>query len=368
MNRPLDKLVQIPADIATPWDYHPYARDRVTPGAWAYLEGGAADELTMRRNAEALADLLLCQRLFVNVSKGHTRLELFGRQLDYPVLLGPVANLGLAHPEGDLAAATAAAAMRTVMVASTQANAAVEDMAGVGGPLWFQLYIQPDRDFTAKLVQRAEAAGCEALVVTADAPISGLRNREQKAGFALPPELAPVNLRHLRSPTVHNSPPGQAPLFGSALLAHAPGWRDLEWLRTLTDLPILLKGVMAAEDALRALDAGVDGIIVSNHGGRVLDGQPATIEMLPAIAKAIDGRVPVLCDGGIRRGSDVLKTLALGADAVLIGRAYVYALAAAGAPGVAHVLHLLRAELEATMVLTGCATLPAISADIIQRY
>jgi len=368
MSEPLDKLAQIPADIAAPWDYRPYARERVTAGAWAYLDGGSADETTVRRNADAFGELLLRQRLFADPGEGHTRLELFGRTLDYPILLAPVANLGLAHPEGDLAAAAAAAAMRTVMVASTQANVAIEDMAAIGGPLWFQLYIQHDREFTAALIRRAEAAGCEALVVTGDAPVSGLRNREQRAGFAMPDGLEAVNLRGMRRLGAHQSAPGQAPLFGSELLARAPNWRDLEWLRGLTRLPILLKGVMTPQDALRAVDAGMDGIIVSNHGGRVLDGQPATIEVLPEIAQAVDGRVPVLCDGGIRRGSDVFKALALGASAVLIGRAYVYALAAAGAPGVAHVLHLLRAELEATMVLTGCATPGDISPDIVERY
>ncbi len=368
MGEPLDKLVRIPPEIAAPWDYAPYARDRVSDAAWAYLDGGAADELTARRNAAAFEALTLRTRLLADLSAGHTRLELFGETLDHPILLAPVANQKLAHPDGELATATAAAAINATMVVSTQANFTLEEIAAAsGGPLWFQLYIQHDRDFTAALVRRAEAAGYRALVVTADAPVSGLRNREQRAGFAFPPGVAPANLAGMPPVPRQQAAPGAAPLFGSALLAAAPTWRDLAWLRTLTRLPILLKGVMSAGDALRALDEGMDGVIVSNHGGRVLDGQPATIEALPEIAAAVAKRAPLLVDGGIHRGGDIFKAIALGATAVLIGRAYVQALAAAGAPGVAHVLHLLRAELEATMALTGCATLSEIDSSRIWR-
>jgi 4-hydroxymandelate oxidase len=365
---PLAKLTSIPPEIAAAWDYAPYARDRVTEAAWVYLDGGAADELTARRNAAAFEALILRPRLLADLSAGHTRLELLGQTLDHPILLAPVANQKLAHPDGDLATATAAAAMHAAMVVSTQANFTLEEIAEAsGGPLWFQLYIQHDRDFTAALVRRAEVAGYTALVVTADAPINGLRNREQRAGFAFPPDVAPVNLAGMRAAPRQQATPGSAPLFGSPLLAAAPTWQDLAWLRTLTRLPILLKGVMSAEDALRAIDAGMDGVVVSNHSGRVLDGLPATIEVLPEIASAVGGRVPLLVDGGIRRGGDIFKAIALGASAVLIGRAYVQALAAAGAPGVAHVLHLLRAELEATMVLTGCATLSEIDSSRVAR-
>ena len=369
MTAPLAKLSRIPPDIASVADYAAYARERVEEGGWAYLDGGSADELTARRNVEAFAALVLRQRVLADLSGAHTRVELFGQSLDYPILLAPVANLGLAHPDGEMAVAAAAAAMNAVMVASTQANHAIEDIASAGGPLWFQLYIQSDRDFTAALVQRVEAAGCKALVLTADAAISGLRNREQRAGFAVPQRLAAVNLAGMRPAPVAEAAPGSSPLFGSGLLDRAPRWRDLAWLREQTRLPILLKGVMHPDDARRALDHGVDGIIVSNHGGRVLDGQPATIEALPDIVEAVADRVPVLLDGGIRRGADILKAMSLGARAILIGRAYMYGLAAAGAPGVAHVLHMLRAELEATMALTGTSSLgqiePAQSARVI---
>lgn len=359
-----DKLSRIPPDIATPGDYAPYARERMDEAAWAWLTEGAGGGLTARRNAEAYDDLLLATRLLRDLKTAHTRLELFGRTLDHPILLAPIANHKLFHPEGELATVAAAAAMGAPMAVSMQANHMLEEIAAQeGAHLWFQLYIQPDRDFTAALVRRAEAAGYRALVLTADAPIGALR-----AGIALPAGVEPVNLRGMRQLPPHRGTPGGPPLFGSDLVAAAPTWADMAWLRGLTSLPILLKGVMTPEDAARVIGEGLDGIVVSNHGGRILDGQPATIEALPAIAEAVAKRVPLLIDGGIRRGGDIFRALALGADAILLGRPYALALAAAGAPGVAHVLHLLRAELEATMVATGCATLDEIEPFLVRRH
>ncbi len=356
-------LSRIPPEIATPADYASFARERMDEAAWAWLTGGAGDGRTARRNAEAFDDLLLTARLLRDMSAAHTRLELFGRTLDHPILLAPIANHMLFHPDGELATAAAAAALGAPMVVSSQANHRIEDIAAQpGAHLWFQLYIQPDREFTAALVPRAEAAGYQALVLTADAPVGALR-----AGIALPAGLGPVNLAGMRSLPPHHGTPGQPPLFDSDLVAAAPTWADIVWLRGLTRLPILLKGVMTPDDAARAIDAGLDGLIVSNHGGRILDGQPATIEALPTIAEIVAKRVPILLDGGVRRGGDIFRALALGADAVLIGRAYMLALAAAGAPGVAHVIHLLRAELEATMIATGCATLSEIESFLVQR-
>jgi 4-hydroxymandelate oxidase len=232
--------------------------------------------------------------------------------------------------------------------------------------LWFQLYIQPDRGFTRELVQRAQSAGYQALVVTVDAPVNGLRNREQRAGFVLPADIEAVNLRGMRSAPPPSGEAGGNVLLGGPLLAAAPTWNDIDWLRSLTSLPVLLKGITTAEDAKRAVDAGVAGIVVSNHGGRTLDTLPSTISMLPEIAAAVGGRLPLLFDGGIRRGSDVFKALALGANAVLIGRPYVYGLAVAGALGVSHVIHILRAELELTMALTGCRDLRDIGPSLVQ--
>lgn len=367
MSAPLARLERIPASVASAADYEPLARERVTEAVWAWLAGGAADEITLQENSAAFRRLKLRTGLLRDLPGGNTRLELFGQRFDFPILLAPVAYQALVHPEGELAAALAAAATGTGMVVSTQASASLEDIArGATAPLWFQLYIQPDRDFTLTLVRRAEAAGYGAIVLTADAPVSGPRNREQRAGFALPSGIEAVNLRGAKAAT-QGEGLDDALLLGGPLLAAAPTWRDLEWLRAQTKLPLLLKGVMSARDAARALAAGVDGIVVSNHGGRALDTQPATIDVLPEIAAAVEGRVPLLLDSGIRRGTDVFKALALGASAVLVGRAFMFGLACAGAVGVSHVVRLLRAELEIAMALTGCADLRAIDSNCVRR-
>lgn len=352
---PLPPLARIPPSIACVADYAAYARERMTPAAWAYLEGGAADELTVADNRAAFDRLKLRNRVLADLSSGHSRLDLFGVAHEYPILLAPVARQTLAHPDGERASLLAAAAMRAGMVVSAEADVAVDALAREADtPLWSQLYLSTDRDRALAQLGRAEAAGCRALVVTVDAPVNGPRNREQRLGQPLPagPGARPA-------PQVA---PGES-LFSNPLITAAPTWQDIAWLRTQTGMPLLLKGVTDPADATRALAHGVDGLIVSNHGGRVLDTQLATIDALPAIVAAVDGRVPVLLDGGIRRGTDVFKALALGARAVLVGRPYVHALAAAGAPGVAHVLHLLRVELEMTMAVCGCATLADIEAS-----
>ncbi|MFG0584351.1 alpha-hydroxy acid oxidase [Pseudomonas sp. zjy_9] len=363
---PLAPLQQIPADIAAVGDYQAYARERMSEQAWAYLAGGAADELTLQDNRQAFDRLRLRSRVLQDLRGGNTRLRLFGQDYEHPIFVAPVAYQKLAHADGELACVLGASALRAGMVVSTQASIELETIAAQAQtPLWFQLYIQPDRDFTAALVRRAEAAGYRALVLTVDAPVSGIRNREQRAGFALPAGIEAVNLRGMRPLAVSADPSASSLLLGGPLLNAAPTWADLAWLRAQTRLPILLKGILSAADAEQALAAGVDGLIVSNHGGRMLDGLPATIEALPEVAAAVQGRVPVLLDGGIRRGTDILKALALGADAVLVGRPCIFALAVAGAVGVAHVLQLLRAELEVAMALTGCADLASIGPQTI---
>jgi len=360
----LPPLTQIPADVAAVMDYEPLARARMTAQAWAYLQGGAADELTLADNLAAFRRLRLLPRVLGKVADGNTRVTLFGQTHAAPILLAPVAFQQLAHPEGERATALAASAMQTGMVVSTQAGFDLETLArGAQAPLWFQLYIQPDRDFTRALVARAEAAGYQALVLTVDAPVNGARNREQRAGFALPAGIAPVNLQGMRALPAEPLHAGGLSLLQTELLRRAATWEDLRWLCGATNLPILLKGVLAPDDALRAADMGAAGVIVSNHGGRTLDGVAATIDALPAVVAAVGSRLPVLVDGGIRRGTDVFKALALGACAVLVGRPFVYGLAAAGAPGVVHVLHLLRTELEIAMALTGCRTLADVDAS-----
>lgn len=363
---PLAPLRQIPPQIAAVADYESYARERMTDSAWAYLSGGAADELTLRENRDAFDRLRLQNRVLADLKGGGTGLTLFGSPLDYPIVLAPVAYHRLAHPQGELASVLGASAIKVLMVVSTQASVALEDIAQAAQtPLWFQLYLQPLREHTLRLVRRAEAAGYRAIVLTLDAPVNGVRNREQRAGFQLPPGIDAPNLRDLPAPSLPQAHAGESALFGKGVLDTAPTWDDLGWLRASTRLPLIVKGITSPLDAVQAIDHGVDGIVVSNHGGRVLDGQPATIDALPAVAAAVAQRVPLLLDGGIRRGTDILKALALGATAVMIGRPYVYGLAAAGAVGVVHVVHMLRTELEIAMALTGCKTLADITPAVI---
>jgi len=368
LNAPLPPLTAIPADVVAVSDYEPLAQERMSEAAWAFVQGGAGDELTLRDNLDAFARLRLLPRVLNEVGGGDSAVTLFGHRHPAPIVLAPVAFQQLAHPDGEAATVLAASAMRTAMVVSTQSGIALETLAAEAqAPLWFQLYIQPDRDFTAALVKRAEAAGVQALVVTVDAPIHGPRNREQRAGFVLPPGISPVNLAGMRELPPESIHPGGMSLLQSERVRRAPTWDDVRWLRTLTKRPIVLKGILHPDDARRALDEGMDAVIVSNHGGRTLDTVPASIDALPAVAEALAGRIPVLLDGGIRRGTDVFKALALGASAVLIGRPFIHALAAAGAPGVAHVLHLLRTELEMAMVLSGCRTLAEIDRSRVMR-
>lgn len=364
--KPLPPLAQIPPQIAAVADYEAFARERMTPGAWSYFSGGAGDEHTLRDNLAAFQRIRLRSRVLRPVAGGHTRVSLLGDEYEHPILLAPVAFQQLAHRDGEFASVLGASAMKAGMVVSTQSSVALEDLAQAAQTrLWFQVYLQHDRDFTAQLVARAHAAGYRALVLTVDAPVNGPRNREQRDGFALPAGVEAVNLRGMAPPPAAVASAGGNPLFGGPLLAHAPTWDDVAWLRSLSPLPVVLKGILSPDDARRAVEAGASAIVVSNHGGRTLDTAPATIDALPAIAREVGGRVPLLLDGGIRRGTDVLKALALGADAVLVGRPCVHALAAAGAVGVAHVLHLLRAELEMAMALTGCRTLADIDESVI---
>ena len=345
-------------------DFELRARERLDANAWAYFAGGAGDERTLRANREAWAAPCLLPRVLRRLADAHTRVELLGRTLAHPVLIAPVAYQRLAHDGGELATALAAAAQGAGMVLSAQASVAMEDVARIvlpeaqRGPLWFQLYLQGDRGFDLELVRRAEAAGFEALVLTVDAPVHGARDRERRAGFRLPAGIGAVNLA--------GAP--RAALGGElcgGLLHGAPSWADVAWLRASTKLPLLLKGVLHPDDARLAMQHGADALIVSNHGGRTLDGAVPTAWALPRIAEATGGALPLLVDGGIRRGTDVLKAIALGASAVLIGRPIVHALAVAGAHGVALALRLLRDELEIAMALCGVETLANVPRSLL---
>lgn len=356
----LPPLSAIPPWVVSLDDYEGLAKERVEAGVWAYLCGASGDEATLAENREAFGRIKLSPRIFRDLSSASTALTLFGREYAHPIFIAPTAFHRMFHPEGELATVLGASAMESCLTVSTSASTGMEDIVSQATvPPWFQLYIQPDRGFTAELVKRVEAAGCGALVVTADAPLSGLRNREQRAMFRVPAGIEAVNLRGMKA-----VPPSDR-VFGSELLASVPVWKDLEWLRSLTGLPVILKGVIDPEDAVIAADEGVSGIVVSNHGGRTLDTVPAAIEVLPRIAERLDGALPLLMDGGIRRGTDVLKALALGASAVMVGRPVIHGLAAAGATGVAHVLKILRTELEIAMALTGRATLKEVDRSVI---
>lgn len=352
-------LDHIPADLVSAADYQRYAQRMMSANARAYIDSAAADELSHAANLQAFARHRLHTRVLADVQGGHSRCRLPGLDLAMPILLAPVAYQKLVHPDAERSAAYAASVMGSSMLVSTLASTPLEDIAAAAqAPLWFQLYWQHDRAVVAQLVQRAEAAGYTALVLTVDAPLAGVRNAEQRAGFALPDGVAAVNLAAM-APYQPVLAAGQSAVF-DGMMAIAPRWADIAWLRSQTRLPIVLKGILSPHDAELALQHGVDGLIVSNHGGRVLDTVPAALDALPAIAAVVQGRVPLLLDGGVRRGSDVFKALALGASAVLIGRPFIHALGVAGALGVAHLLRTLHEELEVTMALTGCRTLADI--------
>lgn len=335
-------------------DYLRLAESRLPAPVAAYLFGGSADEVTLNANRAAFDSIALMPRVMRDLRGGNTAITLFDTPLAAPLLVAPMGFQRLFHPAGEIATAQAAAAMGAGFVLSTLASATLEAVAeaGEGAPQWFQLYLQPDRAATLRLVRRVEAVGYRALVLTVDAPVNGIRNREMRAGFMLPPEIRAVNLD---GETPAPPPAGGHPIF-DGLLASAPTWEDLVWLRAATALPILVKGILHPDDAARALDHGADGIIVSNHGGRTLDTAPAALAVLPRIAGRIDGRAPILLDGGIRRGTDLVKALAQGAAAVLVGRPIAAALAVGGAQGAAHALRILIDEFAVAMALCGCRT------------
>lgn len=354
----------LPPDLVSLADYERHARARVPEALWAFLDGAGGDGITHAANRAAFDSLCLESRVLADMAGAHTRSTLLGMELDMPVILAPVALQKIAHPDGEIATVKAASATKTWMTVSTQSSTSLEDIAAAADTaLWFQLYMQPSRDATLALVRRAEAAGYRAIMLTVDAPVNGVRTQEARAGFSVPPGISAVNISAQAAPALRNRP-GESPVF-NGLLDVAPGWRDLEWLRAATRLPLIVKGVLHPDDAARALDTGAEGIAVSNHGGRTLDTLPATLHALPRIVERVAGRAPVLLDGGVRRGTDVVKALALGAQAVMIGRPVVHALAVGGALGVAHMLTLLRAELEVAMALTGCPRLASITRDVL---
>jgi 4-hydroxymandelate oxidase len=344
-------------------ELEPLARARLTERAYAYLAGGSGDEHTLRWNVDAWARIRLAPHFLVDVGATDTRLHLLSHDLAAPILLAPTAAHRLFHPDGEVETVRGAAAADTLYIQSTLATVGVAEVgAAATGPWWFQLYIQRDRGFTGELLARAEDAGASAVVLTVDLPVLGARDTDRRHGFELPDGLEYANLVGLDA-TSDELPPARR--VYNTRIDPTITWADLDWLRSVARVPLLVKGVLRPDDAVRALDHGVDGLVVSNHGARNLDTVPATADALPRVAEALDGRVPVLVDGGIRRGTDVAKALMLGATAVLVGRPYVWGLAVDGADGVKLTVDMLRTELEMAMCLLGAPTLADLTDDLL---
>ena len=335
------------------YEYAKLAQERMEPAFWDYYHGGSDDEVTLRASRAAYERIRLRPRVLVDVSNCDTCTTVLGTPVSMPILVAPMALHCLAHPEGECATAQGAGMAGTLMIASTTATRNIEEIAGaVTGPLWFQLYVYPSFEVAAKLVRRAEAAGYRAIVLTVDLPRLGRREKDIRNNVTIPPPP------YCEANFVDVEKVGQewVPLT----------WESLSWLRSITSLPILLKGILTAEDAALAVEHGVDGIVVTNHGGRQLDTAITSIEALPEVVEAVSGRCEVYLDGGIRRGTDILKALALGAQAVLVGRPVLWGLAVNGAEGVCHVLELLRNELELDMALAGRPTLDSIDRSLVK--
>lgn len=344
------------------------ARAALPQQAWDYYASGADAERCLARNLAAFERQLVHYRVLVDVAQRSLATRVLDAPIALPVVVAPTAFHRLACTDGELASVRAAGAAGTVFTLSTLSNTAVEDVvAAATGPVWFQLYVYRDRAATAALVQRVEAAGCRALVLTVDAPLLGRRERDVRNRFALPPGLGVANLHaagYARVPTAAGES-GLAAYFAD-LLDPALTWDALAWLRGITTLPIVVKGIVRADDAARAVTAGAAAIVVSNHGGRQLDAAPATIDVLPRIADAVADRAEIYLDGGVRRGTDVLVALARGARAVLVGRPILWGLAAGGQQGAELALSILRRELDLAMALAGCADVAAITRDLVE--
>jgi isopentenyl diphosphate isomerase/L-lactate dehydrogenase-like FMN-dependent dehydrogenase len=343
-------------------DFEQAAADLLEAGPLGYFAGGAGDERTLRRNVEAFAEWELVPRVLVDVSEVDLSVELFGSRLSMPLLVAPVAFQRIAHPDGEEGMARAAGAVGTAMCLSTIATATPASVAAAAPDTtrWFQLYCFSDRAVTEALLAEAVAGGYDAIVLTVDAPFAGRRERDVRSGFE-----ADVAAPAVQAALGSERPVTIREVFG--LVDPTLDWDALAALCDSCELPIVLKGLMAPDDAELAIEAGVRGVVVSNHGGRQLDGVPATVDALPAVADAVAGRVPVLMDGGIRRGTDVLVALALGADAVLAGRPALWGLVVGGEAGARQVLELLRDEVKLAMALLGCVDAAAVSRAHVQR-
>lgn len=357
----LPPLSIIPSDLVSVSDYGRYAPKHMSHAIYEYIAGGGADEITLKRNRTKFDEWCILPKTLIDCTKGRTQTRILGEDWRHPMMLAPLAFHQLVHPDGEIATAQAASILETGMMVSTLSSVELETISDeLTSPKWFQLYFQQCRDFTLSLVKRAEAACYSKLVITIDAPLHGIRNRAQRAGFSLPEGVSAVNLKD-RPPLPTASFDSSQSIVFQGMMSEAPTWDDIIWLKQQTHLPIILKGILNPADATYAKSLGIAAIVVSNHGGRTLDCLPSSIEMLPKIRQAVGADYPLLLDGGIERGTDVFKALALGANAVLIGRPQLYALAVAGAVGVGHMLRILREELEVAMALAGTPTIESIT-------
>jgi 4-hydroxymandelate oxidase len=354
------------------FEYEQLATKSLSKMALDYYASGAWDEVTLRDNRAAFEKFKLRPRSLVDVSQRNLATEVLAQPLQIPLLIAPMAFQCLANPQGEVATATAAASAGVGMVLSTLSTKSIEEVAAVchdtnlQTPQWFQLYIHKDRGLTRALVERAYAAGYKALCITVDAPVLGRRERDKRNEFALPPDMQLANLTNLSGLNIPQKQ-GESGLFTyfAQQLDPAVTWQDLEWFESLCPLPLVVKGILRADDAVRAVESGAKAVVVSNHGGRQLDGAVASIDALAEVVDAVGDRAEVLLDGGIRRGTDILRALALGAKAVLVGRPVLWGLAVAGEAGVAHVIDILRDELDVAMALSGCASLEKIDSSLL---
>ncbi len=372
-------------------DLRRIARRRLPAGVFDYIDGGAEDERTLAANTRAFAERTFVPRVLRSMGKIDTSTTLLGRALPYPLVLAPTGFTRIADPQGELAVARSAARAGLPYTLSTMSTRSIEEVAGVSdGPKWFQVYVWRDRGLVKDMILRARAADYEALVLTVDTAVLGRRDRDVRHGFTLPPKLGLGTLvdgalhpawtwAFVRSePIRFANVVGREVEDGSTAVSLADhvarqfdanlSWDDVEWMRSVWDGPIVIKGIQSVADAKLAAEAGVEAIALSNHGGRQLDGAPAALDLVAPVADAVGGRLAIICDGGVRRGSDIVKAVALGADACMAGRAYLYGLAAGGERGVDHVLGLLHADVRRTMALLGAASIDELDMSMVIRH
>ncbi|XP_074272510.1 glycolate oxidase 1-like [Silene latifolia] len=349
-------------EITNVSEYEKLAKETLPKMIYDYYASGAEDQWTLKENRNAFSRILFRPRVLIDVSDIDISTTVLGFKISMPIMIAPSAMQKMAHPEGECATARAASAAGTIMTLSTLATSSVEEVASTGhGIRFFQLYVFKDRNLVSQLVKRAERAGFKAIVLTVDTPRLGRREADIKNRFVLPPHLTLKNFEGLDLGKMVQTEDSGLASYASSQLDQSLNWKDLQWLKTITKLPILLKGVVTAEDAQLAVQAGVAGIIVSNHGARQLDYVPATIMALEEVVESVEGRIPVFLDGGVRRGTDIFKALALGASAVFIGRPVLFALAVDGENGVRKMLQMLRDEFELAMTLSGCQSVGMIT-------